>query len=144
MPAALVGSLVITTLAGFVPARLDAVARVASASAAVDVQAKAMGIENGVMFGMSPHRPCRSRPTHSWVYWPPANDPGLTNDLLWVNHVNVEDDRLFMRHVFPGRQGYWYLWNGACELMIGSLDDPAAASLPPNPRLPAGYRVAFE
>ena len=48
-----------------------------------------------------------------------------------------------MERYFPDRKGYWYLWDSECELLIESIDDAGAISLPPNPRLGSDYRVQF-
>lgn len=142
-PRALVASLLVATLFGFTPVRIATARRVAQAAAAPSVAIEEAGISNAVLFGNIPHSPCMSRPTHSWVFWPPGNDPELSNDLLWVNHINTEDDRLFMERYFPEREGYWYHWTARCELALVSIDDPSADRVPPNPRLPSGYRVEF-
>ncbi len=143
LPVTLVGTLIVVATFGFAPPRIAAAGRIAMASGAPKAQVEAAGIENAVLFGTVPHSPCKSIPTRSWVFWPPGNDPALSNDLLWVNHVNTEDDRVFMQRYFPDRKGYWYLWNSECELLIGSIDDAGAVSLPPNPRMGADYRVDF-
>jgi len=41
----------------------------------------------------------------------PVNPPSLDAPVLWVNHVNLVDDKQFLEKVFPGRSGWFFDWN---------------------------------
>ena len=76
----------------------------------------AAGLSNAVVFSTPPFtRACASLPGGGFVYYRPNNDPGLTNDVLWVNHLSLERDRHLMAHRFPDRQGYVLIWPDDCH-----------------------------
>lgn len=109
---ALLASLLLASLAGFVPVRLASVRRVADN---VNMPADAVrqaGLTNAVVFtaGLFTPQECAA-PTRHFVYFRPNNDPALKNDILWVNHLGWEVDHDLMKY-FPGRAGYLLQWNG--------------------------------
>jgi hypothetical protein len=110
--AAVLASVLLVSLAGFVPVRLAGVRRVADN---VNMPADAVrqaGLTHAVIFtaGLFTPQECMA-PTRHFVYFRPNNDPALTNDILWVNHLGWEVDHDLMKH-FPGRAGYLLQWNG--------------------------------
>ncbi len=141
LPFALVAALVLVTAAGYTPVRLSNVARIAAAVRAPEDIVRKHGIHNAILFGMRPFSPCLALPTRHFVYWPPANDAELTNDILWANHLTVATDRELLRTQFPTRKGYAYFWSPDCVLGLFDLDDPASDALPPNRELPSGWRL---
>lgn len=121
---ALVASLVIVSLAGFVPVRLGTLKRIAdNANMPADAIRRAR-ISNAVIFttGLFTPQACIA-PTHHFGYFRPNNDPGLTNDILWVNHLGWEVDHQLMRY-FPGRAGYLLQWDGCRAKLTRLLDAP--------------------
>ena len=82
-PAAVVASLVVVSLAGFVPVRLGTVKRIAdNVNMPADAIRRAR-ISNAVIFtaGLFAPQDCIA-PTRHFGYFRPNNDPGLTNDIL--------------------------------------------------------------
>ena len=122
--AALVASLVVVSLAGFVPVRLGTVKRIADN---VNMPADAIHqarISNAVIFtaGLFTPQECIA-PTRHFAYFRPNNDPGLTNDILWVNHLGWEVDHGLMPY-FPGRVGYLLQWEGCRAKLTRLLSGP--------------------
>jgi hypothetical protein len=111
-PMALVASVIVLSLAGFAPVRFAALSRIADNVNAPADAVRAAGIHNAVIFtaGIFTPQQCIA-PTRHFVYFRPNNDPALTNDILWVNHLGWEVDHELMRY-FPGRAGYLLTWNG--------------------------------
>jgi hypothetical protein len=119
-----VASLVLVSLAAFVPARLGSVERVAdNASMPADAVRRAR-ITNAVIFtaGLFTPQECVA-PTRHFGYFRPNNDPALENEVLWVNHLGWEIDHELMRY-FPGRTGYLLQWEGCREKLIRLLTPP--------------------
>jgi hypothetical protein len=118
--AAVVASLVVVSLAGFVPVRLGAVKRIAdNINMPADAVHRAR-ITNAVVFtaGLFTPQECMA-PTRHFAYFRPNNDPALRNDILWVNHLGWEVDHQLMRY-FPGRTGYLLQWDG-CRAKLTRL-----------------------
>lgn len=138
---AVVLALVLVTAAGYTPVRLANVARIAAAVRGPEQIVQSHGIHHALLFGMRPFSPCLARPTQHFVYWPPANDPDLSADVLWANHLTTRLDRRLLREHFPTRKGYVYWWGTDCALGIFDLDDPASDALPANRELPAGWSL---
>lgn len=111
-PRAVVASLVLVTLLGFVPVRLRGVDAIAS-NVRIPLDAvRDAHISNAVVFSAGLFVPgqCIGQPWH-FVYARPNNDPELRNDVLWLNHLGWEKDIALMRD-FPGRTGYLMQWKG--------------------------------
>jgi hypothetical protein len=128
VPAFLLASLMACAWIGFVPVRLKAVHQIATH---VNVALRApedVGLRRAVIFAPLPFAPsCGRMPAH-FVLFRPVNDPDLRNDILWVNHIDIESDRRFMT-TFPGRTGYLLRWTPACEVKLLPLDTTTPADL---------------
>jgi hypothetical protein len=121
---ALVTSLVVVSLAGFVPVRLGTLKRVADNANMPSDAIRQARISNAVIFiaGLFTPQECIA-PTHHFGYFRPNNDPRLTNDILWVNHLGWEVDHDLMRY-FPGRAGYLLQWDGCRAKLTRLLNGP--------------------
>jgi hypothetical protein len=82
------------------------------------------------VFAPFPFAPrCGGVPFH-YVFFRPANDPDLTNDILWLNHLDIEQDRR-MAARFPDRPAYVMQWTPTCDATVVPLE--TAASDPVSP-----------
>ncbi len=109
-PSTVVASLILVSAMGFMPVRLHTVKVIASnVNVPLDAAADA-GLTRAVVFTPRPWTPqsCIS-PTRHFVFFRPNNDPGLTNDVLWVNDLGRDQDLALMSY-FPGRAGYLMTW----------------------------------
>jgi hypothetical protein len=118
---ALLGALIVTAWVGFVPVRLDAVRRIADH---VNVALRApeqAGIHKAVIFSPLPFAPkCGLDPTH-FVFFHPANDPWLQNDILWVNTLEDSVNRQFLQTI-PDRPGYKLQWLRDCTVRLTPVE----------------------
>jgi hypothetical protein len=73
------------------------------------------------------------------AFWPPANDPALQNDVLWLNHLSLDLDRKLMSAAYPDRTGYIQAWTMPCQRQLIPLTAPSAQlSTVVAPQLPHG------
>jgi hypothetical protein len=91
-------------------------------------------IHNAVIFVNRPWAatcsPDLGAPPRHFVFWWPVNDPDLENDIIWVNHLSVEQDRKLLA-TFPDREGYITWWNAKpCELELIPIEDAARMGMP--------------
>jgi hypothetical protein len=122
---ALVAALMVTTWLGFVPVRLEGVRQIAAhLNTALQAPARA-GIDRAVVFTPFPFAPpCGATPKH-FVLFRPVNDPDLANDILWVNHVSLDEDRRLVE-TLGDRPGYLMRWTSKCDVALTPLaQDPA-------------------
>jgi hypothetical protein len=78
------------------------------------------GLHRAVVFAPFPFaEPCNGTPGH-FLFFRPANDPDLRNDVLWVNHVSLEDDRRLVDRL-PDRTGYILAWSPRCDVTLQPL-----------------------
>lgn len=126
---ALLGSLIVTAWLGFVPVRLDAVRQIAAhVNLALRAPEKA-DLHHAVVFAPWPFAPrCDATPA-SFVFFRPTNDPDLRNDVLWVNHLDVQADRQLIQ-ALPGRTGYLLAWTRECRVRLLPLAEVASNDLP--------------
>jgi hypothetical protein len=118
------------SLCAYVPIRLGNLARVAADINAPLNTPRLMNLSNAVIFSPRPFsRSCLCRPARHYVFWRPNNDPELRNDILWVNHITIEEDKKLMRY-FPGRTGYVMLWKSDCSLTAVPLASADAQEIP--------------
>lgn len=130
VPAALVAALVLVTLCGYVPVRFRALAQIADAINTPQEALKKAGLHRAVIFAPRPYVDlCRSWPNEHFVNWRPNNDPDLRNDILWVNHVSVEQDRRLMKYLL-GRRAFVMQWVRGCRVEFLPLDDLAPGAVP--------------
>jgi hypothetical protein len=103
-------SLILVSAIGFMPVRLQTVNIIASnVNVPLDAATDA-GLTRAVIFTPRPWTPQSCiNPTRHFVYFRPNNDPGLTNDVLWVNDLG-RDQNLALMSYFPGRTGYVMTW----------------------------------
>jgi hypothetical protein len=122
-------ALVVSAWAGFVPARLEAVRRIAS-HVNIPLQAPHQAaLHDAVVFAPWPFAPpCVDTPGH-FVVFRPFNDPDLRNDVLWVNHIDVPSDKRLMA-TLPGRTGFVMRWREPCGVELVPLDSPEADAIP--------------
>jgi hypothetical protein len=113
-------ALIAASWVGFVPVRLTAVHQIAAhINKALQAPEKA-GLHRAVVFAPFPFaKPCNGTPGH-FVFFRPANDPDLRNDVLWVNHVSLEDDRRLVDRL-PDRTGYILAWSPRCDVTLQPL-----------------------
>src|SRR5580658_775966 len=116
----------------YLPSRLRALVQIANdVNAPRDLLAVA-GVHSAVVFTPRPFTSsfafCGGGANH-FVYWRPNNDPQLKNDILWVNHITLEEDHKLMT-VFPDRKGYVFYFDKQCRRVIATLDDLAPGSVP--------------
>jgi hypothetical protein len=113
-------ALIATSWVGFAPVRLTAVHQIAAhINMALQAPERA-GLHRAVVFAPFPFaKPCNGTPKH-FVWFRPANDPDLQNDVLWVNHVSLEDDRRLVDRL-PDRRGYVLTWSARCDVTLRPL-----------------------
>jgi hypothetical protein len=88
------------------------------------------GLGRAVVFAPRPFTPqCIAAPTGHFLFFRPNNDPALRADVLWVNHLSVEEDRRLMAR-FPGRRGWLLRWLPGCRASLRPLDEIAPGSVP--------------
>ncbi len=130
LPAAAACALMITSLLSYMPVRFAAISRVADNVAIPWRAHREAGLGRSVVFAPEPFIIyCQSRPATGWVFVRPNNDPNLENEVLWVNHLSIEKNRLLMRS-FPDRAGYVMAWDQACRVVFLPLDRLAPGSFP--------------
>ncbi len=116
----LLGALIVTAWLGFVPVRLEAVRQIA---AHINIALRApeqAGLHRAVIFAPRPFAPrCSGVPAH-FVMFRPVNDPDLRNDILWVNHLSLEEDRRLVESL-PDRTGYLMEWTPRCDVTLRPL-----------------------
>ena len=129
-PAMLAIALVAVSATGYLPIRFGAIWRVAENIAMPFEELEKRGIERGVIFAPEPFvYYCEHPPTRGWVFVRPNNDPDLENDILWVNHLSIEKDKLLMEF-FPDRKGYVMAWDSSCKVFYFPLDSLSPGVLP--------------
>ncbi|MCE9667366.1 glycosyltransferase family 39 protein [Myxococcus stipitatus] len=92
--------------------------------------------DNSVIFVRSGFAiPCRARPSRHFVFFRPNNSPDLDDRVLWVNHVNLQRDRQFMRERYPDRKGFLLAVNGNdCQTHLVPLESAQPEAFPPQVR----------
>ncbi len=127
---ALVMSLAIASVAGYVPVRFRALAQMARAINAPRAAVQAAGLHRALVFAPRPFvASCASWPNEHFVEFRPNNDPDLRSDILWVNHISVDQDRRLMRY-FPDRRGYVMQWTRDCRVELRPLDEIQPGAVP--------------
>ena len=97
----------LVSLWGYLPVRFAAVHALASNHRAPYAAAEARGLEDAVVFCYRPFTQVSGRPSGSknFVFYPAPPHPDLRDSVLWVNHVDIAQDKLFMES-FPQRTGW--------------------------------------
>ena len=128
---ALLVALILTSWAGFAPVRLAAVRQIAIHVDAALEAPQREGIEDAVIFSPWPFAPpCSGAPNH-FVLFRPVNDPDLEADVLWVNHIDIGENRRLM-DTLPGRVGYVMRWSLECEVELLPLAELAPGDVVPG------------
>lgn len=124
IPVTLVAGFVLVAFLTYIPAHFHSLRRIGNALSIPLTLEKTL--TNAMMFVPFPFVDmCASAPTRHFVWWWPNNDPDLQNNILWLNHITVADDRKIMKY-FPGRAAYVMTWTDNCTLKLlelNTLDD---------------------
>ncbi|MEE8523974.1 MAG: glycosyltransferase family 39 protein, partial [Thermoanaerobaculia bacterium] len=129
-PAALAAALMTVSAISYLPVRFGVIHDLSAAVAMPREALRELGIERAVIFTPEPFiYYCKRPPARGWVFVRPNNDPDLGNDILWVNHLSVEKDKLLMRH-FPDRPGFIVGWDPSCRPVFVPLDRIAPGTIP--------------
>jgi hypothetical protein len=91
---------------------------------------EAAGLHQAVIFAPTPFAPPCARTPNHFVFFHPVNDPDLRNDVLWVNHIDIDDDRRFVE-TLPERTGYVMRWTAECKVTLLPLAELKAGDVPP-------------
>jgi hypothetical protein len=117
----------------FSPYRLSTVGEIADMTRRAPETAKEHDIRNAVIFVDRPWaarcNPGSGAPPRHFVFWWPVNDPDFENDIIWANHLSVDQDRRLLK-AFPGREGYITWWKKPCELELIPIEDAAVMEMP--------------
>ncbi|MDH3254091.1 MAG: hypothetical protein OEM62_03790 [Acidobacteriota bacterium] len=135
---ALLAAAIATAWIGFVPVRLAAVRQIADHLNVALEAPKEANLSAAVVFSPWPFAPpCGGSPNH-FVLFRPVNDPDLQADVLWVNHIDIEENRRLME-TLPGRTGYVLRWTSECDVELLPLATLSPGDFPPGlERRPAG------
>lgn len=123
-------SALVLTIGCYLPVRYGALADVADNTRLARSAVRAADIDDAVVFAPRPFIPnCLEEGARHFVFWRPLNHPDLSSDILWVNHVTLEDDRTFMKYA-PERDGYLLAWGDECTPHLVPLDREDAKRIP--------------
>lgn len=143
LPRNLLLAFVAGSLLLFSPYRLRAVGEIGAMTLRAPTAVARRGIHNAVIFVNRPwaatcNPDLRVPPRHFVLSWP-VNDPDFENDVIWANHLSVEQDRRLLA-TFPGRDGYISGWNAkTCELKLIPIDDARRLGFPNGLMGPGRY-----
>lgn len=145
-PKGLVPALVIASLVAcafvYCPPRFAAIQRIVDGVRQSTDLVERAGVSNVVVFSSWPISPrCSTAPTKHFKHFHPLSDPDLSDDVLWANHLTVEDDRRLMAW-FPQRLGLVLYWDDECVVHLEPLDSPTSGAIPPG--LIGGSNVGLE
>jgi len=99
-------ALIVTSLVSYVPVRLSLLQRLSANINAPRELLASSDIHNAIIFAPRPFLFQKSLwPANHFVYFRPNSDPDLQDDILWVNHLSIEQDKKLME-LFPERDGY--------------------------------------
>jgi len=132
LPVAICLAGVLTAWAGWVPVRWATLSQIGANTLLPERAVARAGVGRAVVFASYPWiwPPCVSEPARHFRYLRPVSDPELTDRVLWVNHVILEEDRAFMEQ-YPDREGYAIAWAPDCTVRVIPLREATAAELPP-------------
>lgn len=130
LPGAVLASCVLVAMLSYLPFRFGAIARIVDDVAKPFTALETSGIERAVIFAPDPFvNYCSHPPTRGWVFVRPNNSPTMDDDILWVNHLSLEKNRLLMGH-FPDREAYVMGWDRSCKVLYLPLDQLPPGSVP--------------
>ncbi len=131
VPAALAAALVLVGMVSYLPVRFGIIHALSANVAMPREGLREADIDRAVIFTPEPFiYYCKRPPASGWVFVRPNNDPGLENDVLWVNHLSIEKDKLLMRRHFPDRPGFIVGWDPSCRAVFVPLDRVAPGTIP--------------
>jgi len=132
-PGALLAALVLVSFWGYFPVRFGAVHALASNQRAPYDAAEDHGLEDAVVFCYRPFTVVSGRPTGSknFVFYPAPPHPDLRDSVLWVNHVDIAQDKLFMES-FTERTGWLMVFDEQQEPVFLPLDQLEPERFAPN------------
>lgn len=133
-PRNLVLTFVTASVLLFTPYRLKAVSEIGAMTRRAPDAVEEADLHNAIIFVNRPWAAtCNTglgSPPRHFVFWWPVNDPDFENDIIWANHLSVEQDRKLLA-TFPGREGYITWWNEKpCELALIPIDEAARLGFP--------------
>lgn len=107
----------------YYPIRLKTVHRVSDAyNEPVDLVERTVETP-AIVFAPKPFtHPCQTAPAVSFVWWRPNNSPNYDDDILWVNHISLKDNKRLMKY-FPDRKGYVLFRRSRCRYGVEPLDE---------------------
>lgn len=125
-------ALLVVAVLGYWPVEIGALRRIADTLVLPGEAVEAAGLHDAVVFSPRPWAPtCRCAPTDHWVFFRPNNDPDLRDDVLWVNHLTVVEDRALMTR-FPGRTGWLMWWDRSCTPRLFPIERVPESAVPPG------------
>jgi hypothetical protein len=129
-PPFVLAAFIVCAWLGFVPVRLHAARQIAAHLNTALRAPETAGLHRAVIFAPTPFAPpCRRTPNH-FVNFRPVNDPDLHNDVLWVNHIDIENDRRLVK-TLGDRTGYVMRWTEACAATFLPLATLKPGDVPP-------------
>ena len=132
-PAALLVGAVLAAALGYTPVRARSLYLRGLDQSAPARMAEALDLHQVVVFTPERYnRVCRSAAQNLWFLRRPVNHPALAPDILWVNHLSIEEDRAYMA-LHPDRAGYVMVYVDDCDLRFVPVGSIAADSIPPTP-----------
>ena len=129
-PQVMVIALVLVSLVGYAPFRIKAIRSIAENINTPFAALKEAGIHNAVIFTSRPFiRQEPIAPTKHFVFFRPNNDPNLKNDVLWVNHISLEENMKLMQE-FPQRKGFVMVWEKDYRVTFLPLENIEPGPIP--------------
>lgn len=118
----------------FSPYRISTVGEIGEMTRRAPEAVEKQDIRNAVVFVNRPWAATCNQgsgaPPRHFVFWWPVNDPDFENDVIWANHLSVEQDQKLLA-TFPGREGYITWWNEKpCEVALIPIDDALVMEMP--------------
>ena len=130
-PAVLVG-LVAVNISMYSPVRIRNVARLADNLFSPYQLLAEAGVHDAVVFNGRPFASnCATLPTRHFARFRPSSDPDFTDDIIWANHITLEQDHELMQD-FPDRTGWVLWWTEDCKLHLVPLKQLPPGSVPPG------------
>lgn len=131
LPLALAGAMTLVGWVTYVPARVGPMRDHAVAVNQLYTAPAQAGLSDAVVFSYFHGVAYCAPPSHGWVFWRPSPHPDLSDDVLWVNHIDIAEDQRFMKTLYPDRKGYVAVWTTDCEVRLLPLEPMRPGDLPP-------------
>ncbi len=127
LPIAVLASLILTGFFGTTPIRLATLFHRTARTAIPFNAVQHLQLNKAIVFTSKPFAPMQENPGH--VFARPNNHPDLDSNILWVNHISLEDDRRFMQ-LHPERTGHVMVWFADNSLGIIPLNELNDGDIP--------------